>query len=74
MSNGVFSKFELIDDMLKKLDVLADAKGTFRCGLIWDISNEMKALREGLEKEDAANKQLIKSMEANVEGGKVCVQ
>ena len=74
MSNGVFSKFELIDDMLKKLDVLADAKGTFRCGLVWDISNEMKALREGLEKEDAANKQLIKSMEAKAEGGKVCVQ
>lgn len=74
MSNGVFSKFELIDDMLKKLDVLADAKGTFRCGLVWDISNEMKALREGLEKEDAANKQLIKSMEVDAEGGKVCVQ
>jgi hypothetical protein len=68
--DGIFDKFTLIDDVLKKLDVLADAKGVFRCGLIWDIAGELKALRGGLEKEDAAHKRQIEAMKQMQEARK----
>lgn len=68
--DGIFDKFTLIDDVLKKLDMLADAKGAFRCGLIWDITGELKALREGLKKEDVAHKQQIEAMKQMQEARK----
>jgi hypothetical protein len=44
----------MIAEINKKLEVLADAKGTLRCGLIWDISNMVKALGDNLKKDDEA--------------------
>ena len=34
------------------MEVLAEAKGTLRCGLIWDIANMIKALEDNLKKDD----------------------
>ena len=47
-------KYAKISDMEKKLDALADAKGAFRCGLIWDITSSLKELRVALKAEDEA--------------------
>lgn len=48
------TKYEMINDMQQKMEALADAKGAFRCGLIWDISGSLKTLREMLIAEDEA--------------------
>lgn len=60
-------KYSAIDEMLKKLDVIADAKGTIRCGLIWDVSLTLKSLKDWLEKEDAAHKQTLENLKAKNE-------
>ena len=60
--DGIFDKFALLDDILKKMEALADAKGTFRCGLIWDIAGALKALRDGLKNDDEAHAKQIESM------------
>ncbi|MBP5727495.1 MAG: hypothetical protein J6Y48_10530 [Clostridia bacterium] len=51
---GLWDKYGLISEISKKIEVLADSKGTLRCGLIWDISNMVKALGDNLKKEDEA--------------------
>lgn len=52
---GLWDKHGMVSEILKKLEVLADAKGTLRCGLIWDISNMVKALDDNLKKDDEAH-------------------
>lgn len=49
---GLWDKYGLIDEMKKKMEVLADTKGTLRCGLIWDVANMLKALEDNLKAED----------------------
>lgn len=48
------TKYEMINDMQQKMEALADAKGAFRCGLIWDITGTMNRLRDTLKAEDEA--------------------
>ena len=49
---GIFDKYGMLEEIKKRLEILADAKGVFRCGLIWDISDMVKAVEEGLRKDD----------------------
>ena len=49
---GLFDKFGMIDEISRKMEALADAKGVLRCGLIWDIAGMLRALKDGLKKED----------------------
>jgi len=51
---GLFDKFGMIDEILRKMEALADAKGVLRCGLIWDIAGMLRALKDGMKKEDEA--------------------
>ena len=51
---GLWDKYGLISEIKTKMEVLADAKGTLRCGLIWDITNMLKALEDNLKKDDVA--------------------
>lgn len=51
---GLWDKYGLISEIKKKLEVLADAKGTLRCGLIWDVATAIKALEDNLRAEDKA--------------------
>ena len=62
--NGLFDKFGMIQVMQKKLEVLADAKGTLRCGLIWDIRGMLSALADGLKQEDESNARKIEQLKA----------
>ena len=41
---GLFDKYGMIAEMVKKLDVLPDVKGAIRCGIIWDLSLMFKTL------------------------------
>ena len=62
------NKYKIIEELQKKLEVLADATGTLRCGLIWDVRCGLQALLDGLKQEDEANARKIeqmKAMEAN---------
>ena len=52
---GLWDKYGLISEIKTKLEFLADAKGTLRCGLIWDITNMVKALGDNLKKDDEAH-------------------
>lgn len=75
---GLWDKYGLISEIKTKMEVLADAKGTFRCGLIWDITNMVKALEENLKKDDEAQaakveelKRIISQREEVIENGAV---
>lgn len=56
------TKYERIEDITRKIEALADAKGVFRCGLIWDISGQMKTLRDELMQEDETHRAKIEEM------------
>jgi hypothetical protein len=59
---GLWDKYGMIFEISKKLEVLADAKGTLRCGLIWDISNMVKALGDNLKKDDEAQNAKVEEL------------
>lgn len=59
---GLWDKYGLISEISKKIEVLADAKGTLRCGLIWDISNMVKALGDNLKKDDEAHSAKVEEL------------
>ena len=64
---GLFDKIGMIDEALRKVEALADAKGVLRCGLIWDIAQMLKTLKNGLQNEDKATAQKIEEMKRIVE-------
>ena len=64
---GLWDKYGLVSEILKKLEVLADAKGTLRCGLIWDISNMVKALGDNLKKDDEAHTAKVEELKRIIE-------
>jgi len=64
---GLWDKYGLISEISKKLEVLADAKGTLRCGLIWDISNMVKALGDNLKKDDEAHTAKVEELKRIIE-------
>lgn len=67
--NGLFNNAGLCDDILKKIEVLADAKGSLRCGLIWDITLEIKALKSGIEKDKKLADDKIEELKRQLQGG-----
>lgn len=64
---GLWDKYGLISEISKKIEVLADAKGTLRCGLIWDISNMIKALGDNLKKDDEAQAAKVEELKRIIE-------
>ena len=57
-------KYAMIEDMKKKIDLLADAKGALRCGLLWDVACMLNNLGQALKAEDEANAQKIEALKA----------
>ena len=47
------NKFQLIDILITKVDTMADAHGVNRCVMTIDIIQQLNALKEQLQKEDA---------------------
>jgi hypothetical protein len=64
---GLWDKYGLISEISKKIEVLADVKGTLRCGLIWDISNMVKALGDNLKKDDEAQAAKVEELKRIIE-------
>ena len=64
---GLWDKYGLISEIKTKMEVLADAKGTLRCGLIWDITNMVKALEGNLKKDDEAQAAKIEELKRIIE-------
>ena len=64
---GLWDKYGLISEISKKIEVLADAKGALRCGLIWDISNMVKALGDNLKKDDEAHTAKVEELKRIIE-------
>ena len=60
-------KYAIIESIMNHLEVLADAKGVLRCGLIWDMNLSLKALKESLKKEDEANAQKVEALKAQMQ-------
>ena len=48
---GLFDQFGLIDQMILEVEAIADARGTARCILLANLAGQLKALKEGLQKE-----------------------
>ena len=46
------NKYGLIEETKEKLNLLADATGTLRCGLVWNINQLLDALAQMLQNED----------------------
>lgn len=64
---GLWDKYGLISEIKTKMEVLADAKGTLRCGLIWDITNMVKALEGNLKKDDEAQAAKVEELKHIIE-------
>ena len=64
---GLWDKYGLISEIKTKLEFLADAKGTLRCGLIWDITNMVKALEGNLKKDDEAQAAKVEELKRIIE-------
>jgi len=64
---GLWDKYGLISEIKTKMEVLADAKGTLRCGLIWDITNMVKALEGNLKKDDEAQAAKVEELKRIIE-------
>ena len=64
---GLWDKYGLISEIKTKMEVLADAKGTLRCGLIWDITNIVKALEGNLKKDDEAQAAKVEELKRIIE-------
>lgn len=64
---GIFNKYGIIDEMKRKMDLIADTTGALRCGLIWDVACMLKALREGLQKDDEVNAQKVEELKRIIE-------
>lgn len=53
-------KFDLIEAIIKRVDVLADARGAQKCAIVIEIIQQLGALRKGMADDDAAhNKQIM---------------
>lgn len=57
-----FNKFATIQEMKEKLNMLADAQGTLRCGLVWNLNQLLEVLSNGLNAEDEANAQKVNEL------------
>lgn len=65
--NGLFDKYGMIAEMVRKLNVLADSRGIIRSGIIWDLSLMFNSLKDGLKKEDEAKTKQIDFLETQIE-------
>lgn len=59
----MFDKFEMIDDMIRKIDALADTHGLNRCISLIELAQQLRALSEGLKKDDAATAEKVALLE-----------
>lgn len=50
---GLFDKYGMFEEILTKIDLIADSKGALRCGLIWDVAGMIKALKKGIKEEES---------------------
>lgn len=57
-----FNKFAMIQEMKEKLNMLADAQGTLRCGLVWNLNQLLDAMVNGLRAEDEAQAQKVNEL------------
>ena len=58
------NKYKIIEELQKKLEVLADATGTLRCGLIWDLRGALQALTDAVKQDDEASARKIEQLKA----------
>lgn len=65
--NGLFDKYGMLAEMVKKLDVLPDVKGAIRCGIIWDLSLMFKTFETGLKNEDKAHAEKVEELKRIIE-------
>jgi hypothetical protein len=60
-------KFDLIDAIIKRVDVLADARGAQKCAIVIEIIQQLGALRKGLADDDAAHKKQITDLQQRLD-------
>lgn len=59
----MFDKYEMIESMIRRLDALADARGLNRCVMQIELAQQLRALSEGLKKDDAATAEKVELLE-----------
>ena len=60
-------KFDLIEAIIKRVDVLADARGAQKCAIVIEIIQQLGALRKGLADDDAAHKKQIMDLQQRLD-------
>ena len=63
---GLFDRDGMFDEIHKKMEVLADAKGVFRAGLIWDIDQMIQVLQKGINDEVEKKNDAIESLKRQI--------
>jgi len=61
------NKFDLIEAIIKRVDVLADARGAQKCAIVIEIIQQLGALRKGLADDDAAHKKQITDLQQRLD-------
>lgn len=64
---GLFDIKGMFDEALRKLDLIADAKGVLRAGILWDTAQMIKAMKDGVMKELASKNDQINQLSAEIE-------
>ncbi len=66
MSDGMFNKFELIDELLSEIDKIADSKGIQRAALLVSVTQALIKLRDGLKQDEESTKAQIEAMKTHI--------
>lgn len=63
---GLFDRDGMFDEIYKKMEVLADARGVFRAGLIWDIDQMIRCVQKGINDEVDKKNEVIETLKHQI--------
>lgn len=66
MSDGIFDKYELINELISESDKIADSKGIQRAALLVSVTQALIKLRDGLKQDEESTKAQIEAMKTHI--------
>jgi len=66
MSDGIFDKYELINELISEIDKIADSRGIQRAALLVSVTQALVKLRDGLKQDEESTKAQIEAMKTHI--------
>lgn len=66
MSDGIFDKYELINELISEIDKIADSRGIQRAALLVSVTQALIKLRDGLKQDEESTKAQIEAMKTHI--------